>query len=394
MLEIIFLIILAILLGITTGLIPGLHINLLIASLPFYLLNTTNTNLSFFIISLAVTHIFITLIPSITLGAPDEDTLLSVLPGHSMMQEGNGHEAIIIASYGAITGIIISILIAPVFAISLPLIYPSLKSAIPFILIFISLYFILREERIFVSLIIFIFSGLIGYFAFNLPVKQPLTPLLTGLFGLSSILISLKNKNIIPKQNFIKPSIKLIHPYLSTIPLSIFAIPFGSIFPGIGSGHSSFLSSEFIKSDSKKFLFLTGMIGSGVTSLSFVTAYAINKTRTGSAAAVQNLLNSISTIKLIEIMLTILIISFIIFPLSLILSKYIIKIINKINYFYLNIAVIIVILSINIYISNFIGIIVLLTSASLGIFCVLSNIKRINLMGALILPTIIFYLTI
>jgi TctA family transporter len=35
---------------------------------------------------------------------------------------------------------------------------------------------------------------------------------------------------------------------------------------------------------------------------------------------------------------------------------------------------------------------ILFTSAALGIFCILSGTRRIQLMGALILPTIIYYL--
>jgi putative membrane protein len=86
---------LGILLGLPLGLLPGMHINNilpLILSLSF--LFTSQYNLTVLIISIAVTQTFVSFIPSIFLGAPDENTALSVLPGHRLLFEGRGYEAI------------------------------------------------------------------------------------------------------------------------------------------------------------------------------------------------------------------------------------------------------------------------------------------------------------
>jgi len=45
-----------------------------------------------------------------------------------------------------------------------------------------------------------------------------------------------------------------------------------------------------------------------------------------------------------------------------------------------------------ILLSNPLGILVFITSTAWGIFTILSNVKRINMMGVLLMPTIIIYL--
>src|SRR3989344_7011318 len=91
--------------GTLTGLFPGIHINLISAilvsslSLPF-ISSLPIISLIVFIVSMSITHTFLDFIPSILLGAPEEDSFLSVLPGHQLLKKGRGYEAIILTLYG------------------------------------------------------------------------------------------------------------------------------------------------------------------------------------------------------------------------------------------------------------------------------------------------------
>jgi putative membrane protein len=385
--------------GTFTGLAPGIHINLVaafITSSVFLSMQFSPLTLVIFIVSLTITHIFIDFIPSVFLGAPNEDSFLSVLPGHQLLLEGKGFQATTLLFKGALIGSLLAILISPIFAFLLPSFYNIIKLAMPFVLILISFYMVFREEYFLTSLTIFIMAGFLGYLTFNLPIKQPLMPLLTGLFGLSSLVISLKTNTPIPKQNLDKISkIKLTKKEYLSSSLSVFLVaPFFSFLPGIGSGHAALASSEFYKTTNKSFLFMIGLISTFVMSLSFVTSYAIQKTRTGSSAAIQQLLKQISFSDILIILSTILITSIIAYLLAITVSKYFIKIMNKINYLYLTIGIISILLITNLIFTNWLGIFVLFISTSLGIFAVLSNSRRINLMSCLILPSIIYYLTI
>ncbi|MCH7770430.1 MAG: tripartite tricarboxylate transporter permease [Bacteroidetes bacterium] len=96
LIEILLALIVGILTGTTTGLIPGIHINLIgvfIVSLSASLFLSINPiYLAVFIVSMAITHTFVDFIPSIFLGCPDTDTELSVLPGHELLKKGQGYE--------------------------------------------------------------------------------------------------------------------------------------------------------------------------------------------------------------------------------------------------------------------------------------------------------------
>lgn len=396
-------IIIALLCGVTagtfTGLSPGIHINLiaaiLVSSLGLGIIaGIPPIALVIFIVSMSITHTFIDFIPAVYLGAPEEDSFLSILPGHQMFKEGHGHQAVVLTLYGSLFALPIILIFTFVYIKFLPQIYSSIKTIIPFILIFISLFLILREKNIISSVIIFLLAGFLGFVSFNLPIKEPLMPLLSGLFGLSSIIISLKSKSS-PNKQIILPLKKIYltkKEFFKSSIASIISAPFCSFLPGIGSGHAAVIGSEIIPQNNRGFLFLVGSINTIIMALSFITIFSIGKSRSGSAAAIKDILNEISQSDLILIIITITISSIIAFFMGLALSKFIALSINKINYSKLNIFVIFVLVIFNIIFTNWLGLIVLITSTSLGIFCLLSNSRRINLMGALIIPTIIYYL--
>ena len=185
--------------------------------------------------------------------------------------------------------------------------------------------------------------------------------------------------------------------FIKTSFAAFVAAPLCSFLPGIGSGHAAVLGSEISnqsEQNPRSFLFLVGAINTIVMSLSFVTAYSIEKTRTGSAAAVQQLLEKISPSDLIVILITIMLTGVIVFFLGVYLSKLSSRYINKINYTKLTITIIIILFIFNMIFTNWVGLIVLLVGSAVGVYCILSSSRRINMMGSLIFPTILYYLIV
>src|SRR3990172_8135655 len=118
MIELIIALIVGLLAGTITGLTPGIHINLVAAFLTSsigYFAGIPLIALVVFIVSMSITHTFIDFIPSIYLGAPEEDTFLSVLPGHELLKEGKGYEASVLTLYGSIIAIPIILIFIPIF---------------------------------------------------------------------------------------------------------------------------------------------------------------------------------------------------------------------------------------------------------------------------------------
>jgi len=344
---------------------------------------------------MAITHTFLDFIPSIFLGAPDEDSILSILPGHKLLLKGHAHSAVLLTLYGSLTALIIILIFTPLFIYILPKVYPYIQRIMWIILILISGYLIFSEKnKKLWALIIFLLAGFLGIASLNLNLQEPLLPLLTGLFGASNLLIRKKKKNKIPKQKIISfRKIKFNKSSLIKTSLSsIIASPFTAFLPGLGAAQAAVIGSEFTELNQREFLFLLGAINTIVMGLSFIALYSIQKTRTGAAIAISKLLPELTLIHLGYIIATIIISGIIASLITISLSKFIARHIHKFNYSKLSIVVLVVLLTITIYFTGFLGVLIFIVSTSLGITTILLNIRRMHLMGALLIPTILFYL--
>lgn len=400
--EIILALLIGIVFGTMTGLFPGIHINLVAAGLlalagGAFFAGVEPLVLVVFVVAMAVTHTFVDFIPSVFLGAPEEDSFLSVLPGHQLLREGKGYEAIVLTLYGSLIALPIILAFSLLFVKFLPFIFELIRGFIAYILIFVSLYLVFRENEFLISLTVFILAGFLGLFSFNLPIREPLLPLLTGLFGVAALVVSVKTKIHVPKQE-IKPlrKIKLEKgSFLRSSFAAMVAAPLSSFLPGVGAGHAAVIGSEItgdLGKDKRSFLFLVGAINTIVMALSFVTIYAIGRTRTGAAAAVADLLGEMVLGDLVLVLVVVFVSGVIAFIIGVNLSKLLARGIGKVNYSKLSLGIIGVLVVVNLVLTNWIGILVLVTGSALGVFAILSGVRRINLMGALLVPTILFYL--
>jgi len=394
MLTIITTFFLGIITGTFTGLIPGIHINLVtlsMLSLPL-IINLPITILLIFITAMAITHTFIDFIPSIFLGAPDEDTGLGVLPGHELLIHGEGHRAVKLTLLGSTIAIISLALIIPIFITTIPTIYPFLQRMMAFFLIWIAIFLVYSEkESKTKAVLIFILAGFLGLASLNMNIEQPLLPLLTGLFGTSTIIHSIKSKTIIPKQGINKLDIdkkEIIKPTIATVLVS----PICSFFPGLGSSQAAIIGSEITgKLNREQFLILLGSINTLIMSISFVTLFLFQKSRTGAAFAISQI-TQITIANLWTILTTILLSAIIAIPLTLLISKQISKHIHKIPYTKISITILIFLIAIITYFSGILGLLTLTVATLLGLTAIEFHTRRSFLMGAILIPTIIFYL--
>lgn len=393
LIEIFLFLLIGILIGTITGLTPGIHINLvgvIIISLSTTVFAVMNqTYLVVFIVSMAITHTFLDFIPSIFLGCPDTDTELSVLPGHELLKKGHGYQAIILTTYGSLAAIFILIIIAfPAIKI-ISLIANILPTIIPGLLILAAFFIISTEQNRKKALFVFFLTGMLGLIIFNLEnLNQPLLPLLTGLFGGSMLLLSIKNKTEIPKQTIEKPRSKILKPLLG----AVIASPICSFLPGLGSGQAAIIGNSISKTDRKGFLVLLGATNTLVMGFSFIALYAISKTRTGAAAAIQDLVGSLSGNILTLILITILITGIIAFFLAKSIAKFASRKITSINYTYISYITLGILTIVVFLVSGFFGLLVLGISTLTGIYCISLKVKRALMMGCLMVPTIILYL--
>lgn len=395
LLELFLAITLGILFGTLTGLIPGIHINLigaLLISISVLLIQfTTPTILIIFIVSMAITHTFLDFIPSIFLGAPDEDTVLSILPGHELLKQGRGYEAVVLTTYGSLGAIFIILLISPIFIFFLPKFENTIRILIPYMLIASTIFLISKEREKIAAILVFFLSGFLGIAVFTSNISEPFLPLLSGLFGASALIISIKSKVKINKQIISRPNINK-KDFFPPLIASMFTAPLTSFLPGLGSGQAAVLGTSLIKSSKRNFLILLGATNTLVLGLSFIVLYSIGRKRTGMAVAVETILREI-TLKDVTIILSVIVlVGIICFFHTLWLAKIVSKNLGKVNYSLLSMLILILLSIIVLTFSGFFGFFIYLISTSVGIYGISTGVRRINLMGALVLPVILIYI--
>lgn len=383
--------------GIFTGTIPGIHVNLvaaLITSFSTPLLNYFDAlTLIVFIIALSVTHTFLDYLPSIFLGAPDPDTALGVLPGHRYLLKGEGMEAVKLTMIGSFGALLISVLFFPFFVWTIKIFYPFLENYIGYILILIVVFMTVKEKNKFWAIVIFLMSGILGLIVLNSNIKNPLFPMLGGLFGVSTLIISLKDDNKIPTQ---KINLKIKLDKLKTIKALVVGQFSGfvtAVLPGVGASTAAVMGSQLIKKiKNSEFMILLGSVNTVNFVLSIATLYVLNKARNGSIVAVSSLVDKFSANEITVLLCTAVISGCISVFLVIKIGKTFCGLINKVDYKKLAVFVLILISILSFVLSGFIGFHVLITGAAIGIIPVVKKVKRTHAMGCLLMPTIIYLL--
>ena len=378
---------LGVIIGVIAGLCPGIHPNTF-ATITLPLLATTNPlYASIFLLSSTVVNSFVSTVPSILLGAPEDTDVLGVLPGHKMLINGKGYEAIRLTVIGSIGGTIFSIISLPIFYFIIPFLYNIIKPFISIILLLIVVYMVYIEKgfkkKIF-SIFIFILSGILGIITLNFSNKL-IFPLLSGLFGLPLLILAVFTKTKFPEKftfkyekfNFRRISLNSIIGSLSGI--------ITGLLPGIGAAQATLMTQQATKSkNDKDFLMALGAVTTANVIYSILALWLIGKGRSGIAVAISELINI--NINYVLLFLCIIIISSgIAAYLTLRITKHVMNILKKINYSLLNISIIIMIFIIGFLFSGIIGLYVLIIAMFIGLIPNYVDVKRTHCMGCLIM---------
>ncbi|HEY0196386.1 MAG TPA: tripartite tricarboxylate transporter permease [Methanobacterium sp.] len=414
MFDLILACILGVLCGAVTGLIPGIHVNTVGA----FTFASSATILSFLspeflgvlLISMSISHALLEFIPSMFLGVPEEGTVLSVLPGHHLILEGRGREAIRLVALGGFGAILVTILLLPIFILVLPPLYGFMKPYIWILLVVVVIYMFIRLNRdlnsIAWSVVIFLFSGIMGWVMLNSPISSGVSLLcmFTGLFGVSTLLYSLSQNSVVPPQK----SEHSLH-VDSNILRGIFAGgTAGSILgflPGMGPAQGSLLAQEISgggDTGENKDSFLVAMSGVNVSDalFSLMAIYLIGNPRSGIAVYVDKLIEVFNYQHLLlYIFVSITAVSFSLI-LCLKLGDMVGEFIQHLDYNKLSWLVII-------FMSCIVMIFTLMehanllfvslvygTSVALGLLPHYLGLNKSNLMGVLIVPAIVIYVGI
>lgn len=396
--TVLIIIILGIIWGIVTGLTPGVHINLIsiivlvnfITFLQYFDIN----ELIIFIIVMGIVHSFIDFIPSIIFGVPNADTSLSVLPGHMMVLAGRAYEAIFLSCIGSFFGMLFAFLIGPLFFFGLENTYDFIKEYIPYLLLFTLISLIFFEPTMnnkFWASIIVLFSGSLGMLTLSTTlIDNSLMVLFTGLLGTSTIIHSIMEKQAkIPPQE-LDVNFRFSKDFFKAVSIGGICSTICSVSPGIGNAQAGTLSALFFKKISSEiFIVVLSAINTINFILSFLTFYLIERARNGAVFVISQIADEILFDDLKIYFAIIFFISIAGFFLTLYLGKGIIKIVSRLNFEMINYSILILLIVLVFVMSNIYGLLILLCSTFLGLLCINLGIRRVHLMGVLLVPVIL-----
>ena len=413
MFELVIACFIGILIGTTTGMVPGIHVNtagaILFASSTFLLTFLSPEFLCVLMVAMSIAHALIEFVPSMLLGVPQEGTATSVLPGHRMVLQGRAKEVIRIVCVGGFGAILVTILMLPIFTVVLPMLHEVSKPFTWMILLFASIYLtynLTSTHRDFLwSLLLFVLSGILGWTIFQTPISSGVTLMCTfsGLFGISTILFSLNDNSILPHQN-------------SFYDLNIDFAKFKSIFaggitgailgflPGFGPAQGTVIAqsasgtNDNDDDDTVNFLLATSGLNISDCLFSLMAIYIIGNPRSGIAVYMSYLISDMTLNHLIIYIFASLLAVSISLVLALKLGDSFSKLMARVDYKKLSIAVILLqIIILFVFIFYYEApvaymILALITSTAMGMLPHYLGVGKSHLMGVLIIPAIVIYM--
>ncbi|MFA6072797.1 MAG: tripartite tricarboxylate transporter permease [Candidatus Woesearchaeota archaeon] len=394
--EIFFAILLGVLAGTFSGLSPGIHVNLVSAVvvgfagglIPIFGVEA----IIVFIIAMAITHTFLDFLPSIFLGAPDPDNAISVLPGHKFLLEGKGFEAVKLMAIGSLFALLFCAILYVFLEKLLLLIYPFAELYIWQMIFVVSLFMIFSSGPLFRNIFVFLSAGILGVLVLGARMNEPLFPLLTGMFGIATLIFSLNEENGIPEQTFSKTTnVKKLKGFL-IVGVGTITGFLTAVLPGIGASTAAAAGSSLFKEkEAGDFLILIGAITTVNFFMSIAALNVLGKARNGAIVALMKLVEKPPVSLMI---MAALISAGIAVFISFMLAKWFIKITKKMNYSLLAKIVIGILILLTFIFSGFIGIYVLIISSSIGLYCNYKGIPRSLMMACIMMPVMMYFVSV
>jgi putative membrane protein len=199
-------------LGTISGLVPGLHANnmaLLLAGVapsvpgpPLYV--------GMAMLSAGVAHTFLEIVPTLALGVPDPAMAIAALPGHRLVLEGRGREALRLSVLGSTTAVVLAIPLAIPITRTMTVLWPTIRANLSLVLAAVAAVLVLTEQGLDSKLVgatSFLLSALLGVATLDLSPAAPLAagsmlaPLFAGLFGAPVLIDALGGEGVPPQDD-------------------------------------------------------------------------------------------------------------------------------------------------------------------------------------------------
>ena len=378
-------------LGLLTGLVPGLHANLFAAlavSQQAFLAETgLSPGVAVFLLSLAVSQSCADIIPSMLL-AVDEEGAVSAFPAQKLAERGFALEAVRLWLQGSVAGLLLAALASRVLLVALPLLMARISPYKGWILLALCAKLLDgRDVRGTIrNVSIFLLAGCLGIIAFTQPgLKEPVFPLMSGLFGCASLL--LQGAEGLPRQqsrSIISLSLSEWGRILSGATLSSLVL---ALLPGVGRSQAAALSLALSRFSSTASIALVGAVATMSLGVSVLSLVSLGKARDGAVIAAGAMVQPDSSL------LGWMLLSAALASLAVLLfARRALPVLERIPRRGMSLAVLALVSALVGALCGWQGLPLLLAASALGVLCVKAGVKRRMLLGCLLLPVLLYSL--
>jgi putative membrane protein len=370
-------IVIGLVLGFLSGLIPGIHPNFVVSVLDSLGMDSW---MPLMIISMYGASLVVSFIPSIFFGIPEDASVVSALAGQRFALKGRGLAALKTMILSAVAAALMS---SAMFLLSIDFygtIYPLISRHIKYLLLVLAAALVLRSRSPVRSLLVFVSAGILGKITFDIGLEDPFLPLFSGMFAVSSIISA--GKNPLPPQKE-EPAWRDFPKFSALgVGLGLFA----NLLPGIGSpAQIAAVATLFIPLESLQYLAAVSAISVSQAVFSLSSAASIGKARNGVVAW---LAENYDVEGNLGILLAVFVMSMICAAAIVYFSRKHIAKIDGLDFSAMGKIIAAYIFSITFIVDGTAGVAILVLSSLLGFLTVRMGAERISLMGSIILPTL------
>ncbi|MFP8891635.1 tripartite tricarboxylate transporter permease [Natrialbaceae archaeon A-CW2] len=386
-----------IVLGSISGLIPGLHANNFALVLAGVAASVPGPPLFVGAAMLAagVVHTFLNAIPAMALGVPDAEMAVTALPGHRMVLDGRGFEAIRLSAVGSLLAVLVAIPLAIPVTIGVTAVYPYVRAHLSFLLLAIVLALVVTEytwQRRAVGACSFLLAAVLGWATLDLSPEAPLeaggmlAPLFAGLFG-APVLIDAINGGGVPPQE--DGGLRLSRPLLGWTAVSgAIAGAVVGYLPGVSAAIAAIAVLFLVPGGitDRGYIVATSGVDTANTIFALFALVAIGQPRSGVMVAFENVGAPLN----LPVLLVGVVLSGVFgFVLVVSVGDLYLQLIGRLEYWKISVVILTLLCCLSFLFTGLVGILVFCLAAIIGLVPVRLGARRVHLMGVLIGPLIL-----
>ncbi|WP_306057964.1 tripartite tricarboxylate transporter permease [Natronococcus wangiae] len=381
-------------LGTMSGLVPGLHANnfaLLLAGVapsvpgpPLFV--------GCAMLAAGVVHTFLNAVPAMALGVPDAEMAATALPGHRMVLEGRGHEAIRLSALGSLLAVLAAIPLALPITWGVTAAYPTVRDNLSLVLATVVVALVASERSWRAGaggLCSFVLAAALGALTLDLSPDAPLeaggtlAPLFAGLFGAPVLIDAIRGGGIPPQET---ETIAVPRWLVGATALAgALAGAVVGYIPGISAAIAAVAVLVFVPGNAgdRGYIVATSGVDTANTIFALFALVAIGQPRTGVMVAFESVNAPLEVPALVSGVLVAGVVGFV---LVLTVGDAYLALVGRMAYWKISAVVLGGLLALSYLFAGVLGIVVFVVAAAIGTVPVRLRARRVHLMGVLIGP--------